>query len=240
MSDTGNDSVTPRRNLPVDCVTAVPRPIRTRYRRHVGRDLRVIDPTFPYHLISRGNNGGQIVFDRLDVDLFVTELGRVATKHRFEVWAWCLMTNHYHLVLRAPYGGLSEGMQALNGNHGRRMNGRHGRTGHLVQNRYFSVPLEADAHAVTAVVYVVNNPVKAGLSQTAAEWPASSYRATAGLESAPAWLAVEAVRALFGRDSERAIRAYRDIVHRGHLPVSDTIEAISGLEPPAPRLRTVV
>jgi putative transposase len=205
----------------------------------MGRELRVFDPVLPYHAISRGNNGGPIVFDRLDVDLFVAELGRVAARYRLEVWAWCLMTNHFHVVFRAPEGGLSEAMQALNGNHGRRTNRRHGRTGHLVQNRFFSVALESDAHVVGAVVYVVRNPVTAGLAETAAGWPASSYRATAGLEPAPAWLAVSAVRALFGNDAERAVRAYRDIVHRGHLPVSDTIEAISRLEPALQGFRSV-
>jgi REP element-mobilizing transposase RayT len=198
----------------------------------VGRETRAIDPDLPYHVITRGNNGGSLVYDRLDVELFIHDLGHVAAKYGWEVWAWCLMTNHFHLVAKTLEGALSRGMQELNGNHSRRTNRRHGRTGHLVQNRFFSVAVDSDAYAVSSVVYVVRNPVNAGLCKTPASWPACSYRATAGLEPAPRWLAVDAVLAMFGKDKERAARAYRDYVHSGHLPVSDTIEELSRFEPP--------
>src|SRR5216683_4671394 len=122
-------------------------------------------------------------------------------------------------------------MQELNGNHSRRTNHRHERSGHLVENRFFSVVVDSDAYAVSSIVYVVRNPVEAGLCETPADWPACSYRATVGLESAPRWLAVDAVLGLFGRDRERAVRAYRDNVHSGRLPVSDTIEAVARYEP---------
>ena len=200
----------------------------------------MIDPDFPYHVITRGNNGGPVVYDRHDVELFVYELGHVAVKYGWQVWAWCLMTNHFHLVARTPEGALSRGMQELNGNHSRRVNLRHRMTGHLVQNRFHSVAVDSDAYAVSSVVYVVRNPVKAGLCRSPAAWPASSYRATAGLEPVPPWLAVDTVLALFGRDRERAVRGYRDYVHSGRLPVSDTIEKLSLFEPATPRPRLKV
>jgi REP element-mobilizing transposase RayT len=203
----------------------------------MGRELRAIDPDLPYHVITRGNNGGPLVYDHHDVALFVDELGHVAKKYRWEVWAWCLMTNHFHLVARTAEGALSCGMQELNGNHSRRTNRRHGRTGHLVQNRFFSAAVDSDAYAVSSVVYVVRNPVKAGLCAAPAAWPASSYRATAGLEPAPGWLAVDTVLAMFGKDRKRAERSYRDYVHSGHLPVSDTIEKLSQFEPATQRPR---
>jgi REP element-mobilizing transposase RayT len=201
----------------------------------MGRELRAIEPDFPYHVISRGNNSGPIVFDAVDVELFIAELGRVATKYDWEVWSWCLMTNHFHVVARTPEGALSLGMQELNGNHGRRTNHRHSRSGHLVENRFFSVAVDSDAYAVSSNIYVVRNPVKAGLCMTPADWSACSYRATVGLEPAPRWLAVDAVLGLFGKDRERAVRAYRDYVHSGQLPVSDTIEQLSRYEPPPPQ-----
>ena len=218
-------------SLPRESVTATPGVFRPRYGRSMGRELRAIDPDFPYHVISRGNNSGPIVFDAVDVELFIAELGRVATKHDWEVWSWCLMTNHFHVVARTPEGALSLGMQELNGNHSRRTNHRHGRSGHLVENRFFSVAVDSDAYAVSSNIYVVRNPVKAGLCKTPGDWSACSYRATAGLEPAPRWLSVDAVLDLFGRDRERAVRAYRDYVHSGHLPVSDTIEKLSRFEP---------
>jgi REP-associated tyrosine transposase len=200
----------------------------------MGRELRVIDPDFPYHTIAKGNNGAPIVFDGIDVEFFVAGLGRVATKYRWEVWSWCLMTNHFHVVTRTPEAALSAGMQELNGNHSRRTNHRRGRSGHLFQNRFFSTAVDSDAYAVTSNVYVVANPVKARLCKTPADWPWCSYRATVGLEPAPPWLAVDAVLGLFGRDRTKAIRAYERNVHSGHLPVSDTIEAIARFEPPSP------
>jgi REP element-mobilizing transposase RayT len=176
----------------------------------MGRELRAIDPDLPYHVISRGNNSGPIVFDAVDVEFFIAELGRVATKHDWEVWSWCVMTNHFHIVARTPEGALSLGMQELNGNHSRRTNHRHGRSGHLVENRFFSVAVNSDAYDVSSNVYVVRNPVKAGTPKTPANL------------SAP---------------RERAVRAYRDYVHSGQLPVSDTIEQLSRYEPPLLRLR---
>ena len=203
----------------------------------MGREQRAIDPEIPYHVIAKGNNGGPLVYDLVDIDSFVAELGHVATKYRWEVWSWCLMTNHFHVVTRTLEGALSAGMQELNGNHSRRTNHRHDRSGHLFQNRFFSVAVDSDAYAVSSNIYVVRNPVEAGLCKTPADWPMCSYRATTGLDPAPAWLAVDAVLALFGPDRERAVSAYRDYVHSGHLPVSDTIEALSRFEPPIPVAR---
>lgn len=184
-------------------------------------------------MVTRGNNGESIVRDAVDQALFREELSRVAGKYRWEVWAWCLLSNHYHLVLRTPELGLSEGMQELNGNHARRMNRRHDRTGHLVRNRFFGIPLETEAHMFAALVYVARNPLEAGLCKSAADWHDSSYRATVGLDPAPRWLAVDHVLSLFGKDSREAIAAYRDIVHTGHLSVSDTIGELSRSEPVA-------
>jgi putative transposase len=203
----------------------------------MGCELRVIDPDFPYHTVAKGNNGASIVFDGIDVASFVAELGRVARKYRWEVWSWCLMTNHFHVVTRTPDTALSAGMQELNGNHSRRTNHRHGRSGHLFQNRFFSVIVDSDAYAVSSNVYVVRNPVKAGLCKTPADWPACSYRATVGLDPAPPWLAADSVLALFGRDKKGAVRAYTSYVHSGHLPVSDTIEEVSRFEPAPERPR---
>ncbi|HVP75102.1 MAG TPA: transposase [Gaiellaceae bacterium] len=196
----------------------------------MGRANREQDRETLFHVVSRGNNGERIVRDAVDTASFRAELDRVSVKYEWEVWAWCLLSNHFHLVLRTPKLGLSEGMQELNGNHARRMNRRHDRTGHLVRNRFFSVALETEAHAVAAILYVARNPVKAGLCASPAAWRDGGYRATAGLEQAPPWLAVGSVLSLFGEDDRQAVATYRDFVHAGHLPVSDTIEEVSRVE----------
>ena len=191
----------------------------------------MIDPDYPYHVITKGNDDRPLVYDVRDRELFVLGLDQAATRHGWKVWSWCLMTNHFHLVVKTQESSLSRGMQELNGNHSRRVNRRHGRSGHLLRNRFFSAAVDSDAYAVSSNIYVVNNPVKAGLCTTPADWPWCSYRATVGLEQPPAWLAVDAVLGLFGRDRKKAIREYTDYVHSGHVPVSDTIERVSRFEP---------
>jgi putative transposase len=171
---------------------------------------------------SRGNNRGLITFDRTDRAGLRGELGAAATKHRWEVFAWCLMPNHYHVVLRAPEGAASSGFQELNGNHARRTNRRHGRVGHLFQNRFYCGELASDAHLISAILYVVRNPVTAGLCEHAGLWPDSSYRATVGIERAPRWLVVDQVLQLFGSTPESARSEFVRAVGAGQLLVSDT------------------
>jgi hypothetical protein len=132
------------------------------------------------------------------------------------------MTNHYHVVVQTPEDGFSAGFQQINGTHSRRTNRRHGRSDHLFKNRPFSVPIESTAHLVGAILYVARNSVAAELCERAEAWKFSSYRATLGLERAPDWLAVDEVLALFGTSSEQARRSFAELVHTGHLLVSDT------------------
>jgi putative transposase len=196
----------------------------------MGREQRSEDPTVVYHAVSRGNNRGPIVCDHHDCASLTGELARAATKFGWKVFAWCLMTNHYHVVLRAPLGGMSAGFQQVNGNHARRTNRRYGRVGHLFHNRYFSVDVSTEAHLVASVLYVARNPLAAGLCSDAGEWTNSSYRATVGFNDAPAWLALDAVLDLFGRRQIEAQAQYARLVHFGQLPVSDTIERVMSFE----------
>ena len=83
------------------------------------------------------------------------------------------------------------------------------------------------AHLVGAIAYIVRNPVEAGLVEHAAAWEWSSYRATVGRAPAPAWLLVNEALDLFGRNSPSAVVAFEELVHFGHLPVSNTKEMFS-------------
>jgi putative transposase len=105
----------------------------------------------------------------------------------------------------------------LNGNHARRTNRRHGLEAHLFKNRPFAKEVNSDAYLVTAILYVVRNPIEAGICTHASQWAYSSYRATVGLAEPPSWLNIEALHELFGGPGE-----FARLVHNGHLPVSDT------------------
>jgi REP element-mobilizing transposase RayT len=190
----------------------------------VGRDNRAVDPESIYHVTCRGSNRGRIVWDDYDCEAFRKELFRVAAAFEWEVFAWCLMPNHHHVVLRTHKQRFSDGFQQLNGNHSRRTNRRHGRTDHLFRNRPRSTELASTAHLITGIAYVFRNPLDAGLVEHAAAWRWSSYRATLDFEPAPAWLLVDEVLELFGNQPRAARRALERLVHFGHLPVSDTEE----------------
>jgi REP-associated tyrosine transposase len=183
----------------------------------MGRELRSIDPTAIYHVVSCGSDRGPIAWDDRDCQSLLGDLAKAATRYAWEMFAWCVMSTHYHVVLRTPALGFSAGFQLVNGSHSRRTNRRHGRVAHLFQNRPYALEVTSDAHLVAAILYVVRNPVAAGMCEHASHWPFSSYRATVGPADPPPWLAVEALHELFGGASE-----FARLVHNGHLPVSDT------------------
>ncbi len=186
----------------------------------MARPRRVVEPGGIYHVTTRGNNREQVVSDDRDRALLLAAINQATRRYGWIVLAYCLMTNHFHLVVQVPLCGLSEGMRLLNGGFARRMNARHGRVGHLFQNRFFANQIKRDAHLLEACRYVVLNPVRAGLCERPEEWPWSSYRACAGLELAPPFLAVDALLGLFGTRPRQARREYRVFVRNGLVPVS--------------------
>jgi len=188
----------------------------------MGRDLRVIDPDYPYHAGSNGNNRGPLVLDHTDCEIFCEELNRVATKYEWKVFSWCLMTTHDHVILQTTKEAFSAGFQELNGNHSRRTNARHDRRDHTFRHRPYAEAIVSDAHMVAAILYDARNPLAAGIVRNAAAWPYGSYRAIMGLEPAPRWLAVEEVLRLFGRDMAEARRMFASVVHAGQVLVSNT------------------
>jgi putative transposase len=193
----------------------------------VGRQRRIEVPGGIYHVISRGSNRQPINFAPGDCDLFVRLLGTATEKHEWSLLAWCLVTNHFHLLLRIRETGLSKGMQWLNTGFSRLFNVRHGREAHLFRNRFFSKLVEREEHLLEACRYIVRNPVRAGLCGSPGDWPWSSYRATAGLERTPGWLAQADVLAFFGSSREIAVARYRAFVNEvdTSATVSDTTTA---------------
>jgi putative transposase len=173
-----------------------------------------------YHVVARGNGGCRIVLDDADRDAFVDRLARIADRFRWRVYAYCLMDTHLHLVVETPDTTLGVGMQRLIGGHAFQFNRRHGRSGHLFAGPYYALPIERAAHLTQACVYVVSNPVRAGLVQTAADWRWSSYRATAGLEPTPPFIRTEIIPDSLAADVHRARQIYREAVVADALHVT--------------------
>lgn len=125
------------------------------------------------------------------------------------------MTNHYHVVIETPRPTLSVGMRDLNGIYASRFNERHDRVGHVFGERYKAVLVDKEAHHLECCRYVVLNPVRAGICADPAEWPWSSYAATAGLARRPPWLTTESILGALGTDLLGAQARYRAFVFDG-------------------------
>jgi putative transposase len=124
-----------------------------------------------YHVASRGSNHGTIFIDDVDRKTFLSLLGKVVAENEWTCHAFCLMTNHYHLIVETTRDRLSRGMHSLNGGYARRFNLRHDRDGHLFRSRYGVYVIEDERHLHDACAYVLANPVRAGLCPTPADWP---------------------------------------------------------------------
>ena len=178
----------------------------------MSRPLRIEYPGALYHVTARGNARRDIVEDDGDRHCFVDLLAETVLSRRWRLYAYCLMDNHYHLLVETPEPNLSRGMRQLNGVFTQRTNRRHGRVGHVFQGRYKSILVEREAYLLELCRYTVLNPVRAGLAACAGEWRWSSYPVTADLRrTAPAWLARAAVLDLFGGSGQR----YRRFVEAG-------------------------
>ena len=165
-----------------------------------------------YHVYSRGSNRQAIFrFDSDRVD-FLGCLERVVRRHELVCLAYCLMPNHFHLVVQTPDGRLSEAMKALNGRYALRFNRRYARDAHLFKNRFGAVTQTTESQFLWTLRYVVWNPVEAGLCAEPGEWPWSSYRASLGDVVPPPFLAVTNLWSYFGDVSESAVRRYRALV----------------------------
>lgn len=164
----------------------------------MGRPPRLQPAGSVVHVSTRGVRRQPIFGDDLDRRMFIAFLAQSIHRCRWSCLAYCLMGNHFHLVLRLSGANLSGGMHRLNGVYARRFNERHGHVGHLFDARFASSVVETEAHLLEALRYVVLNPVRAGICADPGDWPWSSFRATAGIERCPRFLAAARVRRLFG------------------------------------------
>jgi putative transposase len=181
----------------------------------MARPLRLEYEGAVHHVTSRGNAGTEIYLDDTDRLRFLEVLGTVVERFGWICHAYCLMTNHYHLLIETPQPNLSRGMQHLNGVYTQWFNREHSRAGHLVQGRFKSIVVEKESYLLELARYIVLNPVRARLARSARDWRWSSYRATAGQTDPPGFLTVDWLLSQFARIRGKATRAYRDFVKRG-------------------------
>jgi putative transposase len=182
----------------------------------MARPLRLEFPGAVYHVTARGDRQEPIFEGDDDRVAFLGLLAKEVRQQGWLLYAFCLMGNHYHLLLETPEPNLVRGMRRLNGVYTQAFNHRHDRAGHVLQGRYKSILVDKDSYLLELCRYVVLNPVRAQMVSAVGEWPWSSYLATAGKMAAPDWLAVEHVLGLLSSsDRAQARRAYTRFVAEG-------------------------
>jgi putative transposase len=187
----------------------------------MARPLRLEFAGALYHVTARGNERKRIVRDDIDRELWLQRLERVHSRCGWLVYAYCLMDNHFHLLVETPVPNLARGMRELNGVYAQHFNLRHRRSGHLFGGRYSALLVKRDSHLLEGARYVVLNPERVeDPIERYHRYRWSSYRATAGRCPAPAFLAHERLLALFAAERAQAERLYRAFVRAG-LHASD-------------------
>ena len=174
------------------------------------RKHRIQVPDVVYHVGSRGVDKRPI-FDVVENDRvhFLVLLERVVRKYRWICHAYCLMGNHFHLLVETPDANIAAGMQCLKGRYATWFNQECERVGALFERRYFGELVETEGHAYELARYLVLNPVRARLCEHPRDWVWSSYRAEVGLARRPAYLRGGYVRKLFGDGAQGQVRYER-------------------------------
>jgi REP-associated tyrosine transposase len=181
----------------------------------MARPLRIEYPGALYHLTSRGNGRAAIFLDDSDRQVFLSILGDLVERYNWICHGYCLMGNHYHLLIETPDGNLSEGMRQLNGIYTQKFNRRHARVGHVFQGRYKSIIVDKDSYLLELCRYIVLNPVRAGIVGHPKDYPWSSFNSMAGFSAVSEFLCADWILARFGKTRKIAQKRYRDFIEEG-------------------------
>ncbi|HEU4886247.1 MAG TPA: transposase [Thermoanaerobaculia bacterium] len=184
----------------------------------MARPLRLEHENAIWHITARGNEQRDIFRDDVDRERFLLLLSQTVIRFGWRLFAWVLMSNHYHLVFQTPQPNLSRGMQWLNGRYAQWFNRRHDRRGHLFQGRFHGALVEKESYLLTVARYVVLNPIRAGMIASPADWRWSSYRQTAGIDVPEPWLAASDLLESFGGATARGCQEYVAFVEQAEQP----------------------
>lgn len=159
----------------------------------MARQWRISFPGALYHIMSRGNERQEIFRSDEDRRMFLDLTGDFSERFQIDVFAYVLMDNHFHLLLRTREANLSKAMQWLGTTYTRKFNNRHDRSGHLFQGRYKSILVENDQYLLQLSCYIHRNPLRAGIVKRLAEYPWSSYLSYGYARKTPEWLNTELI-----------------------------------------------
>ena len=178
------------------------------------RKPRIHYPDAIFHVILRGNAGEPIFFDDRDRYRLYLLLQYAVETYRCRIHAFCLMSNHLHLVVQVESVPLTRIMQNLAQRYTQWINRMHSRTGHVFQGRYKALLIDADAYLLELVRYIHLNPVRAGIASTATSYPWSGHHGYLGKETLP-WLTTDLVLSMLSQNGASARSAYAAFVQAG-------------------------
>jgi putative transposase len=179
------------------------------------RQLRIECEYGLYHVTARGNARQFIFHDAQDWNYFLSCFSVAVDRHGWLCHSYCLMSNHYHLLIETPLPNLSKGMKYVNGRYAQYFNRRYKRVGHVFQGRFTGILVEKESYLMELCRYIVLNPVRAEMERTAHDWTWSSYRALAGLIDKPEWLTTDWLLGCFGSHLGEAQNYYKQFVAQG-------------------------
>lgn len=202
-------------------------------------------------MMNRGVLGNDVFIDRRDREKFIEILAETVLRFGWVVHAYVEMTNHFQFLAETPANTISRGLHLLESWYAKYFNVKWERVGHLFEKRALTVHVSNRRHLGECVRYIVNNPVEAKMTRSPGEWLWSSYRATAGLCDPPAFLNVDATRALFGGNSPESLRRFRDFVSDGigkTVPWEESVKRFTTtpslltlpVDKQSPRIRAIV
>ena len=176
------------------------------------RPLRIEYPGAWYHVMNRGRRREEIFFSRKDYLLFLDTLREAVNEWRLQVAAYCLLPNHYHLLVQTPEGNLSRCMRHVNGVYTQRFNRLHETEGQLFRGRYKAIIVEQDNYLLELLRYVHLNPVRANIVKTPEEYQWSSHNGYLSNGKIWKWLFKDQLQSMLAETPFRAIKAYRTFV----------------------------
>ncbi len=168
--------------------------------------------------MNRGRRGETVFSDQADYETFLAVVREAAELFGARVAAYCLMSNHYHLLLQTPRGNIARVMRQINGLYTQHYNRRHGADGQLFRGRYKGILVEEDSYLLELLRYIHRNPVRAGMVKDIADYPWSSHHGYVSRAKKWEWLTKRNLLGMFSSAPARAKKAYLNFVYLSDSP----------------------
>ena len=180
----------------------------------MARPLRVEYPGAFYHVMHRGNAGEDIFKSIRDREIFLEYFAKAVERFGIKIHTYCLMTNHYHMLIETPQSNLSQAIKWINVSYAAYFNRKRSRSGHLFQGRFKSILVDADEYLKPLSRYIHLNPMRAKIVNVLAEYKWSSYPAFIGKIKPPDWLETDWLLSIFGKKRNLAAKSYQAFVEK--------------------------